>query len=138
MTDAERPPRSQDDAGTARALAIEVARAVHGARCDDVMVIDVREISQVTNYLVIATGTSDRQMRSAADDAEEVARQTGHRLFGRSADTASTWIVLDFVDVVTHIFEPNARAYYDLETLWGEGPRVEWSDGRPRPGAGGV
>jgi len=138
MTESTRVgPKGTDDRD-ARALAIDVARALADGRCEDVVIIDVRELSQVTDYLVMATGTSDRQMRSAADDAEEVGKETGHTVFGRSVDQASTWIILDFVDVVTHIFEPNTRAYYDLETLWGEGPRVEWGDGRRRPGRAGV
>lgn len=135
MPDDQRPLKSEPDSERARALAVSIARALHDARCEDVVIIDVRELSQVTNYLVVATGTSDRQMRSAADDAEEAAAETGDRLFGSNADDASTWIVLDFVDVVTHIFEPNTRAYYDLETLWGDGPRVVWGDGRRRPGS---
>lgn len=135
MTDEPRPRRSEPASERAQALAVSIARALHDARCEDVVVIDVREISQVTNYLVLASGASDRQMRSAADDSVEAAGETGDRLFGRSADEASTWIVMDFVDVVAHIFEPNTRAYYDLETLWGDGPRVEWGDGRRRPGA---
>lgn len=129
MTQQERPPRSEHDTESARALAVQLARACQEAKCEDVQVIDVRELSQITNYLVLATGTSDRQMRTAADDCEEIAEETGHRLFGRSLDPAATWIVLDFVDVVAHVFEPNTRTYYDMETLWGEGPRVEWNGG---------
>lgn len=138
MTDAARVGPQATDDRDARALAVDVARTLHDSRCEDVVVIDVRELSQVTDYLVVATGTSDRQMRSAADDAEEIAEETGHKAFGRSVDAASTWIILDFVDVVTHIFEPNTRAYYDLETLWGEGPQVDWGDGRRGPRTPGL
>jgi ribosome-associated protein len=120
------PPLPAARLEEARRLAVDAARALADAKCEDIEVIDVSELSQVMNFLVIATGTSDRQMRSAADDAKEAAEDLGERVFGRSADPAATWIVMDFVDVVVHIFEPNARAYYDLETLWGDGPRVSW------------
>lgn len=120
----------------ARRLAVDAARALVDAKCEDIEVIDVSELSQVMNFLVVATGTSDRQMRSAADDAKEAAEALGEHVFGRSADPAATWIVMDFVDVVVHIFEPNARAYYDLETLWGDGPRVSWRrDGEAKSSA---
>ena len=122
----------------ARRVAVDIARALSDAKCDDVVVTDVGDLSQVMNFLVVASGTSDRQMRSAADDAKDAAEAMGERLFGKSVDAAATWIVMDFVDVVAHIFEPNARAYYDLETLWGDGERVAWKrNGRQaRPSAG--
>jgi ribosome-associated protein len=137
MTQQPQPDQPGDAHGDRPALGVELARALHDAKCSDVMVIDVRGLSQVTDHIVVATGSSDRQMRSAGDDAEEAAGALGHKLFGRSVDAAASWIVLDFVDVVVHIFEPNTRAYYDLETLWGDGPRVEWQrpGGQRAPGA---
>lgn len=127
MTEADRTePAATERLGQAERVAIDVARALEDAKCDDILVIDVTDLSQVMDRLVIASGTSDRQMRSAAEDAAEAAEALGESVFGRSEDAASTWIIIDLVDVVVHIFEPNARAFYDLETLWGDGPRVHW------------
>ena len=137
-TPVNKPPPAMSAARVeeARLLAVETARALSDAKCEDIEIIDVTALSQVMNFLVVATGTSDRQMRSAADDAVEAAEAIGERLFGRSLDPAATWIVVDFVDVVLHVFEPNARAYYDLETLWGDGPRISWRrDGDAEPPA---
>jgi len=110
----------------ARETAIVMARAVADARCEDVIVIDVRGLSQLTDYIVIGSGTSDRQMRTAAEDAQEAAEEKGERVFGVSSDDGAHWIVVDLVDVVLHLFEPAARAHYDLESLWGDGERVRW------------
>lgn len=118
-----------------RDLAIEFARSAHGDKCRDVVVIDVRGLSQVTDFLVIATGTSDRQMGSALDHIEELARDRGVEAFRVDRDARSTWVLADFIDVVVHLFEPNARAHYDLEMLWGDGQRIAWErPGMARPG----
>lgn len=118
----------------AERAAVAAARGLDEARCEDIAVIDVRRISQVTDFIVIGSGTSDRQMRTAADKAQESVEALGEQTFRSSRDPSSTWIVLDFVDVVVHIFEPAARAHYDLEMLWGDGPRIDW---RP-PGVNGA
>ncbi len=110
----------------ARRVAITMARAAADARCEDVVVIDVRGISQLTDYIVIGSGTSDRQMRTAAQDAEDAVKDIGESIFGVTADTGAHWIVVDLVDVVLHLFDPSARAHYDLESLWGDGERVRW------------
>jgi len=131
MTDRTAAASARDEAraqarAEARATAVAMARAVADAKCDDVLVIDVRGLSQLTDYIVIASGSSDRQMRTAAQEATEAAEGAGERVFGVSADDGAHWIVVDLVDVVLHLFEPAARAHYDLESLWGDGPRVPW------------
>lgn len=124
----ERAKRAQslgDDAET-RALAIECARLLRDDKCEQIVVLDVRELSEVTDFLVIASGTSDRQMNSALDDVQEVGEGQGWPSFRTSTDDRSTWLLVDFVDVVVHLFEPNTRAFYDLEMMWGDAKRVEW------------
>lgn len=116
-------------------VAVRIAQALDEANCEDIVVLDLRRLSQVTDYMVIASGTSDRQMRTAGVRCEEAAEELGESTFRKQSDSGDTWIVLDFVDVVTHVFEPVARAHYDLELLWGDAPRVEWTPNRPNPGA---
>lgn len=110
----------------AERLAVAAARGLDEAKCEDILIIDVRDLSQVTDYIVIGSGTSDRQMRTAIDKAEDMAKNLGQDVFRSAKDPSAIWIVLDFVDVVVHVFEPVARAHYDLEMLWGDGPRVDW------------
>jgi ribosome-associated protein len=109
-----------------RKFAIEVARMSHNTRCQNVIVLDMAGISPVTDFYVIATGSSARQMRTVCDDLDELAEKTGFQSFHRSGYEGETWIAVDYVDVVLHIFSQDARLYYDLENLWGDAKRVEW------------
>ncbi len=109
-----------------KAFAIEAARLARDDKCEQVLVLDVTDLSQLTDYLVIASGTSDRQMASTLQHIMELAKEHDLSSFGRDRDTSSTWFLADFVDVVIHLFEPNARAHYDLEMLWGDADRIKW------------
>lgn len=117
----------------ARDFAIEAARLLSDNKCIDVVVLDVSGISPMTDFIVIGSGTSDRQMRSTLDDVAELGRARQYTLSRRSVDDRATWVLADFVDVVVHLFEPNTRAYYDLEMMWGDAPRVSWERSSPPP-----
>ena len=111
----------------ARTLAIEAARIASDSHCDDVVILDLRDISPVTDYFIVATGTSSRQMRSVADDIALYGKGIGQPAWQKAGIDSSQWVLLDFVDVVVHLFDEQARGYYDLELMWGEAPRVEWA-----------
>ena len=111
---------------TARTLAIEAARLACDSHCEDVVVLDLRGISPVTDYFVIVTGTSSRQMRSVADDIAGFGKSIGQPVWQKAGMDSSQWVLLDFVDLVVHLFDSQARGYYDLELMWGEAPHVEW------------
>jgi ribosome-associated protein len=115
-----------------RAFAIEVARLLADRHCEDVRLLDVRGLSQVCDFVLIGTGTSDRQMKSLAQELDEFGRQQGQPMFRADSDAAVTWVVVDFVGLVAHLFEPGQRAVYDLEGLWSDAPSVAWE----RAGAG--
>lgn len=121
---------STGDHAATRAFAFEAARILADDKCEDVVCLDVQGLSQVSDYIIIGSGSSDRQMRSAADDVKDLAQRHGSTIFRRSVDDRATWIVVDCIDVVVHVFEPNTRAHYDLEMLWADAPRLEWH----RPG----
>lgn len=110
----------------ARAFAVEVARLIRDDKCEDVVVLGVGGLSPVTDYLVLGSGTSERQMRSVLAHVEDLGRQRGRTAFRGSVDSKATWVLLDFVDVVVHLFEPQTRLHYDLEMLWGDAERVAW------------
>jgi ribosome-associated protein len=93
-----------------------------------VVILDVRRLSPVTDFFVIATGTSPRQMRTVCDDIEELAQQLQFNPIARSGYEGDTWMLTDFVDVIVHIFSDEARQFYDLDNLWGDGQRVEWRE----------
>jgi ribosome-associated protein len=110
----------------AKAFAVAAARLADERHCGDITVLDLRGISPATDYFVIATGTSDRQMRAVANEISDEARKQGLQRFGRAGYEQGRWILLDFVDVVIHIFDREYRQYYDLELLWGDADKLNW------------
>jgi ribosome-associated protein len=126
------------DHETAKAFAIQAAQSLDDDKCTDVVVLDVTGVSPVTGFIVIGSGTSARQMRSALENINDVAKELGTQAFAISSDERAMWLLADFVDVVVHLFEPNARAHYDLESLWSNSTRVEVPQSeRKRPGLDG-
>ena len=110
-----------------------MARIADDNNARDTIVLDLRGISPVTDYFVICTGTSNRQMRSVADEMSDYGASVGQKAWHIAGLEGGQWIVLDFVDVVVHVFDESRRRYYDLEMIWGEAPKVRWK--RPaKPG----
>jgi ribosome-associated protein len=118
--------RSTADPESTRQFAIDMARTLADSKCTDVVLLDVRGRSQVCDFVIIASGTSQRQMRGAAQDIEDLGKERGQHPFRTNADDGSTWIVVDFVEIVAHLFEPDQRLYYDIELLHADGKRVDW------------
>ena len=111
---------------SAEALAVSMARHAAAMRCEDVVLLDVRGLSPVADFFLIATGTSDRQMGAVASALDDEAARMGHRRYGCSGLGGGTWVLMDYVDLVVHLFSGPSRAYYDLEMLWGDAPRIAW------------
>ena len=116
--------RKKKVADATKAFALAAAKVAAERRCSDITVLDLRGKSPATDYFVIATGTSNRQMRTVADEICEAAREQGLQRFGRAGYEQARWILLDYVDVVIHIFDSEYRDYYDLELLWGDADRL--------------
>ena len=110
--------------GQSRAFALASAEVAVGRHCSDVMILDLKGKSPATDYFVIATGTSDRQRRTVADELSDAAKEYGMERFGLAGYEQGRWILLDFVDVVVHIFDSEYRDYYGLEFLWGDAEKL--------------
>jgi ribosome-associated protein len=123
---------SEADRLRARELAIAIAQALNDSKCEDIIILGVFGFSQITDYIVIASGASERQLRSAAHHAMDAGEKIGHKPFNREGEHTVGWVVIDFIDVMVHLFEPHTRALYDLEMLWGDAERVPF---KPRAGA---
>jgi len=119
-------PATKPDSESVRDFAIEAARLLSDRHCEDITLLDVRGLSQVCDYILVGSGTSDRQMKSVASELADLGKERGNPCFRSSRDNAATWIVTDFVDLVAHIFEPAHRSYYDLEGLWSDARVVVW------------
>ena len=82
------------------------------------VVLDVRSLSSVMDYLIVASGTSSRHVKSLADNVLMKAKEQGFRPLGVEGERAGEWVLVDFGDVVVHVMQPAARSFYDLERLW--------------------
>lgn len=110
---------------TAEKFAVEAAKIALESHCKDIVVLDLKGKSPATDYFLIATGTSNRQIKTVADEITEYGKKHNFNVFGRAGYEQAKWILLDFVDVVVHIFDEDFRQYYDLELLWGDATRLK-------------
>jgi len=105
--------------------AVAAARAALEKKAEDVVVLDLRGVSGYTDFLVIGSGTSDRQLEAITDGVEKELTAHGHRVIGSEGQSGGRWVLLDFGDVVVHVFHADERTHYDLEGLWADAPRIE-------------
>jgi len=111
-----------------RDLARLAARAAASKQGEDIVVLDVRDLITITDYFVIVTGTSERQLTTIADEVMKQAKDRGVRPARREGESGARWLLLDFVDFVVHVFHEEERDYYRLENLWRDAPNVEWEE----------
>lgn len=116
---------SGNSAGS-RTIAAAAARAAADKQAQDVVVLDVQELIVITDYFVVCSGTSDRQVKTLVEEVEKAVRAIGERPVRREGEADARWVLLDYVDVVVHVFAQEEREYYDLERLWSDAPRLAW------------
>jgi ribosome-associated protein len=106
------------------ALAERIAAIAADRKAIDIRVVDLRDIVSYTDFFVICSGNTERQTKAIHDAIYEELKHADERLLPRRTEGGSEarWILLDYLDVVAHIFTPEAREYYRLEQLWGEAP----------------
>ena len=109
-------------------FAIDVARLAADNRTEDVKVLDLRGLSNLTDFFVLGTGTSSRQMHAVVDLIRQHAKSLDRAPFGIADTRSATWILADYIDVVVHLFDAEHREYYDLDGLWGDAPQVDWRE----------
>lgn len=97
-------------------------------KAEDIAVIDLRGIADFSDYFIVCTGNADTQVRALADAVIEGLKSEGHRPWQVEGYDTRKWILIDFVDVVVHIFQPEARKFYGLERLWGDAPIEQIED----------
>ncbi len=103
-----------------RTIARKLVELVLSKKAEDVLLLDLRKITNMADFFIICTGRSDVQVKAIADSVIEGARQEKIKIYHAEGLEARTWVLLDFVDVVVHVFQPKVRDYYQLERLWGD------------------
>lgn len=103
---------------TAEDQAKTIAKALEARKGVDVKIYDVRGKSSLTDFFVVATGSAAPHLKALAGESQGAMKSAGVASFRTSGDPESGWIVVDYIDVVLHVFSPEARAYYALEKLW--------------------
>jgi ribosome-associated protein len=110
---AKKSPPSASLAQRAAALCLDL-------KAQDVVILNLSGVSDMTDYFVIATGTSDTHVRSVAEHVMEEMKKEGNPVYHTEGLNSGRWVLLDYVDVVVHVFHPALRSFYQLERLWGD------------------
>jgi ribosome-associated protein len=120
----DRPP----DAEESRQAAVAAARAAAAKQAEHITILDVHGLIVITDYFVICSGATERQVRTIVEEIEKALRDLGRKPMRREGESERRWVLLDYVDLVVHVFTEQEREYYDLERLWGDAPRSAWED----------
>jgi ribosome-associated protein len=108
-----------------RKLALRCRSLADNKKAEDIVILDVRKVSSITDYFVIATGTSEPHLRAIIDEiTENLENEHGLRPRARDGSLETSWVVLDYFDVIVHVMRADVRAHYKLEDLWGDAPKV--------------
>lgn len=136
MRNIEYAPEGEDILLTPKQIAVEAARAADDGKAADVRVMDMRDTLGITDFFVIASGGSERLVRRLRDAVEDRLRAKGARPARREGEKYGSWILLDYVDVVVHVFREEERSFYDLERLWKDAEFVDWQAEQVDGGSG--
>lgn len=112
---------------TSLQIASLCAQAADHKKGEDILVLDLREISSITDFFVIVSGQSEPHLKAIRNEIEEQLGKNSVRARGIDGFPMSHWVVMDYLDVVVHIFSKERREFYSLERLWGDAPRINWS-----------
>ncbi|MCI5872301.1 MAG: ribosome silencing factor [Clostridiales bacterium] len=99
--------------------------ALEDRKAEDVKVIDIREISPIADYFIIANGTNQNQIQAMRDACDEALYKAGLKVKQVEGNSNSTWILMDYGDIIVHIFSKEDRLFYDLERIWRDGKEVD-------------
>lgn len=105
-------------------LSLTIAELLDEKKGENIVILDLRGRSNLTDYLVIATGRNDRHAAALAEHVERALHLQGVHLHHKEGHRTGDWVVLDYIDVIVHIFNEDKRSYYNLERLWSDAPRL--------------
>jgi len=111
---------------TPRQLALLAAEVCGDKKAKDIVVLDVRKITTISDYFIICSTSNERQARAIADDLRVRMKELGKRELGVEGVADGRWVLQDFADIVVHVFHESQREFYDIEGLWADAKQVRW------------
>jgi len=109
-------------------LANNIAELIFNKKGYGVKILDLKEVATFTDYFVICSADSDTQVKAIADEIDKSLRDSGLKSWHKEGYRALNWVLIDYVDVVVHVFKKDMREFYNLEKLWGDAPVIEVED----------
>lgn len=109
-------------------LAHKISNSIFSKKGFNVLTIDLRKLVSFTDYFIVCSADSDTQVKAIADEVNKVLSEEGIKCWHKEGLKALSWVLLDYVDVVVHIFKKDAREFYNLEKLWGDAPTEKMKD----------
>ena len=109
----------------AKKLTKLVIEALEDKKAEDIRIIDISNVSVIADYFIIANGTNRNQVQALADNVDENCHRAGHSLRQMEGYDSANWILMDYSDVIVHIFSKEDRLFYDLERIWRDGQQIE-------------
>ena len=103
-------------------------KAIEDKKGNDIKIIDIHEVSVIADYFIIASGSNPNQVKTLADNVEETLGRAGYELRQTEGYGTASWIVMDYNDIIVHIFSEEDRSFYDLERIWRDGEEVDVSE----------
>lgn len=104
-----------------------IAETAKDKKAEDVVLMDMRGVGAFCDYFIVVTANNPRQVKAIADDIEEKLEEQDLRVWHKEGGSQTRWVLLDYGDCIAHLFEPEARKFYDLEGLWGDVPQERLS-----------
>lgn len=108
----------------AKKMAEIVFHALEDKKGEDITVIDISQVSVIADYFVICTGASDSQIQALVENVDEKMHENGYMLKQQEGRNSGSWVLMDYGDVIVHVFDKEGRSFYNLERIWSDGRRV--------------
>ena len=118
---------------TPRQLALLAADVCDEKKAKDILVLDVRKITSISDYFIVCSTSNERQARAIAEDLRMRLKDLGKREMGVEGLEDARWVLQDFGDIVLHIFHESQREFYDIEGLWADAKQVRWKKASKKP-----
>ena len=103
-------------------------QALDDKKGEDIQVIDISQVSVLADYFIIANGNSESQVRALVDNVEEELSKAGYEMKQREGQGSGNWVLMDFGEIIVHVFDKENRLFYDLERIWRDGKHVDFSE----------